>query len=70
MEEPAALEADFHLQFYPLLLLRLLHLSLESYCLMRRSQRIRFGVVLKEALTAPKRWGCSPLRTSPGWIQN
>ena len=45
MKQPAALEVDFHLQFYPLLLFRLLHLSLESYRLMRRSQRIRFGVV-------------------------
>lgn len=44
MEEPAALEADFHLPFYPLLL-GLIHLSLESYCLVSRSQRIRFGVV-------------------------
>lgn len=63
MAESAAQGTDFHLQFCPLLLLRLLHFSLES--LLQRSANPFWGC-LKEALTAPKRRGCSPLRISPG----
>lgn len=69
MEEPAALEADCHRQFFPLLLLRLRQLSLESHRLSAQKPADPFWGSVKAALTAPKRRGCSPLRTSPGWIQ-